>query len=294
MCMLALGATAMPAAAQPGPRIGQGSWTGYVSFSTEVGVFRGGFDIVSVGGTLDGVFSWTGPATIAGEISGPDTRPRFDVTQASSGGVIIRDASGSGEVRLTHTTCERVEGVAENIEAAQFIDFGTVVWFAVRDGVMPDVTSFFDTIELLRQRAGEIAEDLANNVAATEATLLGLGILVREAEELASRAARFDECSDLGEYRSVIAAELAPILEALAANTELFAVEWARVVLNLSMDGIIDGDAEVALRENLSLRLENAVLDDDLLAIELLGGLADLMGWFDLADAADLLLEELS
>ena len=295
-CVLVLGAAALPASAQSGARIETGAWDGYVSFDTTVGTFRGGFEIVSAGGSLDGTFSWSGPATISGVISGRDTRPVFDVTQAISGGAVIDDATGRGEVRLTHATCERVEGVAENVEVGRFVDFGSVVWFAVREGAVPDpfgTFDFFEAIDDLRAQVRRIETDLRNEVIPADVAVTQLLLAHAAAERTASALARFDSCPNDGRYRSLIAAETLPLLEALAANESLPLLPWSRLVLRLGSAGI-SGEGDVGLRSIFETRLDDAIGEGDLIALESLSDLAAVLGWRDLARRADLAIAEVS
>ena len=296
LCVLALGAASVPAAGQPAHRIEPGAWRGFVSFQTEAGAFRGGFDVSSSGGSLDGVFSWSGPATISGVISGRNTRPVFDVTQAVSGGTVIDDASGRGEVRLTHTSCERVEGVAENVEARRFVEFDSVVWFAVRDGAVPDPTdtfNFFDAVEDLRAQTRSVVDDLRNQVLVSEDAVERLLLAHTAAERTASALARFDGCPDDGLYRSLIAAEVLPVLQALAADETLPLFVWARLVLRLGNAGIV-GAGDVSLRSIFEARLETAIADGDVTALDALSGVASMLGWRDLARRADRAHEDAS
>ncbi len=296
--VLALMAAVLPASAQTGRRAAPGEWVGFVSFSTDVGDFRGGFEFESAGGELEGSFQWSGDQqVISGVVSGPDTMPRFDLTSVVLGGAAIPDVSGGGEVELIHAGCERIEGRGVNVDVARLVDMESVVWFAIRDGATTDPTAWFETMDGLRHDVSRIIDGILAGTAIHVGVLDGVADLIVAAEIMASAMARFDGCDDAF-YRSIIAAEIQPLLGFLIQDPDVPILEWNRVVLMLVRVGVIgsgsetgSADADDSVLGAFEARLEAAIENEDEIALVLLAGLADMVGWADLARRAQAALD---
>ncbi len=297
-CLLAMLAPA--AAAQTSElRAGEGEWVGFISFRGEAGrvdqMFRGGFEFNSAGGALDGDFQWGGGVVqIGGVVNGPDTMPRFDLTSVVSNGEAVPDVSGGGEIQLTAASCERLEGTGVNIDVAIMgrAEISQIVWWAVRGNAASDPAAFFTAFEALQIKVGDLLKALDGTAVITGGGIIGqLEPLLTEAETLAARLARAEGCG-LEFYRSVIAAEVGRLLEFVLTNPEVDVFTLGQVFLSALRAGVFGsgseatGSLESAAQGLLAERIAAAGAAEDVIELEILGLIAEDMGWADQANDA--------
>lgn len=294
-CLVAVSVGGVDASVQvAGTRAEEGDWSGFVSFVGAGIPFRGSFAFTSAGGEVDGRFAWSGGGVrIAGIVSGPDTMPRFDLTEVVSGGVDVPDVSGGGEIEFTAATCERLEGTGVNIDVAQMIDVGLIVWWAVRADTASDLDGFFTALDALRVEVGEIVTGLEAGAVILGGGVLGrLEPLIAEAETLAAQLDRTEGCG-AAFYRSVVASEIERVLLHLLANPDTDVFTIGQILLTAARGGVLGSGSETdttvlddAARSLLSERVADAEADGSVSELDILWLVADDMGWDDIADEA--------
>lgn len=295
--------TVVPAAsAQTDPfRAEEGDWSGFVAFTGGGMPFRGSFAFNSAGGEVDGTFQWAGPSVqIGGVVSGPDTMPRFDLTSVVSGGIDVPDVSGGGEIMFTAATCERLEGTGVNIDVAQMVEIGSIVWWAVRSQSTADVEPFFEALQALREEVGEVLGNLEAGIVTVGGIFDRVVPSLAEAERLASQLARSEGCG--GEfYRSLLASEVEQLLLYVLANPDLNAFLLGQVLVTALRAGVIgsgsatsDGVLETATRDLIEVRVFTAIEEANATELLLLGAMAEDLGWDDLAADIQFALEAMS
>lgn len=287
--------TVFPASAQTnGLRALEGDWSGFVSFVGGGIPFQGTFAFTSAGGEVDGSFGWSGASVVTGGVvSGPDTMPRFDLTSVVSGGVGIPDVSGGGEIKFTAATCERLEGTGVNIDVAQMVDIGSIVWWAVRTDTASDPGRFFESLVALRIEVDEVLGGLESG-----AVILGGGVfgriepLLAEAEMLASELDRTEGCG-IEFYRSVVASEVESLLLFALSNPDIDVFTLGQIFLTAVRAGVIGSGSEAgpgvldtAAYDALAGRIAEAAAAGDTVELEILSLIADDMGWEDLETEA--------
>lgn len=281
----------VPASAQTAElRAVEGDWSGFVGFVGGGIPFQGGFSFTSAGGEVDGSFGWSGGSTVVGGVvGGPDTKPRFELTSVTSGGVAVPDVSGGGEIEFTAATCERLEGTGVNIDVAQMVDVGSIVWWAVRTGSASDLGSFFESLNALRDEVNDLLDRLESG-----AVILGGGVLGRiepllvESEELASELDRTENCG-IEFYRSVIASEVERLLLFALSNGDIDVFTLGQILLTAVRAGVIGSGGEsgpgvldTASYDALAERIAAASSSSDTVELEILSVIAGDMGWVDL------------
>lgn len=283
-----------------GLRAAEGEWVGYISFRgaflTTDQTFRGGFEFVSEGGELEGVFQWGGGVTqVGGVVSGPDTMPRFDLTSVVSNGVNIPDVTGGGEIMLTAATCERLEGTGDWAGVA---DISEIVWWAVRGEAASEPAAFFDAVEALQVRVGDLVASIESGAVIVGGGVIGqLEPLMAEAEMLAARLSRTGGCG-IEFYRSVIASQIRRIVEYVLLAPDIDVFTLGQTLLLAVRAGLIGGDdwspqiaggAQLKVEERISAAIEDA----DVVELTILAAIAEDMGWDDLAADTRFALEEI-
>ncbi len=268
-----------------------GDWSGFVSFLGGGLAFRGTFSFASADGEVDGTFGWSGPGVvIGGVVSGPDDMPRFDLTSVVSGGVDIADVSGGGEIEFTVATCERLEGTGVNIDVAQMVDIGSIVWWAVRTDTASDLGPFFDSLDSLRTEVNDIIDSLERG-----SVILGGGVVGRiepllvDAEALASQLDRTEGCGTEF-YRSVIASQVERLLLHVLANPDVDVFTLGQVLLTAVRGGVIGSGSESdqsvldgAAQELVADRIASAAESGNVPELEVLSWIAEDLGWDELA-----------
>lgn len=283
-----------PAASAQTPemRAVEGNWVGHISFRGTTNrtdqTFRGGFEFMSAGGEVEGTFQWGGGITqIGGVVEGPDTMPRFGLTSVVSNGVNIPDVSGGGEILFTAATCERLEGTGVNIGVERMgADISEIVWWAVRDGATSEPAAFFEAFEALQVKIGDLIKSLESGAVIVDGVGGQLEPLLAEAETLAARLGRTDGCG-LEFYRSVIAAEVSRLIDAILANPDVGVYNLGQILLTAVRVGLIGGEAanpevELAAHEVLAQRIQAAIEAEDFTELEILSLIAEDLGWDDL------------
>lgn len=303
LVLLVLVAAPVPTAAQTGNRRAlEGEWSGFVSFVGGGIPFRGTFAFTSAAGEVEGSFGWSGGSTVvSGVVSGPDTMPRFDLTSVLSGGTAIPDVSGGGEIDFTAATCERIEGTGINIDVAQMIDTGSIVWWAVRTDAPSDPGPFFEALDALRMEADQILDGLERG-----AVILGGGVfdriepLVAQAEELASELDRTENCG-IEFYRSVVASEVERLLLFALSNPDIDVFTFGQILLTAVRSGVIGSGGEggagvldAAAYDEMARRIAEASAAGYTSDLEILSHIAGDMGWVDLEAEAIVALMRLS
>lgn len=275
-------------------RAAEGDWSGFVSFVGNNIPFRGSFEFVSAGGELEGTFQWaSSTASAAGVVSGPDTRPRFELTSIVSSGVDVPDVTGGGEIEFTAATCERLEGNGVFIDVLGAVDISSPVWWAVKSDTASDLGPFFDSLELLRVEVNEVLDGLESGAAILGGGVIGrIEPLVAEAERLAAQLDRSEGCG-IGFYRSVIASEVERLLLFALANPDVDVFTLGQILLTAVRAGVIgsgsEADASVldaAAFDVVAGRIADAVTAEDTVALEILSLIAGEMGWVDLETEA--------
>lgn len=284
-----------PASAQTrGLRAVDGDWSGFVSFVGGGIPFQGAFEFASAGGEVAGSFGWSGGTiVVGGVVSGPDTMPRFDLTSVVRGGVDVPDVSGGGEIEFTAATCERLEGTGVNIDVAQMVDVGSIVWWAVRTDTASDLGPFFESVDTLRVEVNEVIDSLGSG-----AVVLGGGVfgriepLVAEAEALASELDRTENCG-IEFYRSVVASEVERLLLFAFSSPDIDVFTLGQILLTAVRAGVIGsgsdtggGLLDAAAYDAVAGRIVEASAAGDIGELEILSVIADDMGWEDLETEA--------
>lgn len=302
-CLLGLAAPA-GSAQTSAPAASEGQWVGLISFRGTTAqtdqVFRGGFSFTSAGGEVEGTFQWGGGVTqIGGVVSGPATMPRFDLTSVVSNRVDIPDVSGGGEVLLTASTCERLEGTGVNIDVEMMgrASVSEMVWWAVRGEATSDPAAFFEAVEALQLQVGDLIDSLDLGAAIADGGIEGrIEPMLAEAERLAAAMDRSEGCG-LEFYRAVIAAEVARLVDYLLANPDLDAFTVGQVLLTAVRAGVIGSGAdaagaelETAAQALLAKRIASAAAAENTVELEIWSLIAEDMGWEDLANDALLAL----
>lgn len=278
----------------------EGDWNGSISFvgatAQTVQPFRGGFEFTSAGGQVEGTFNWGGGVTqIEGVVAGPDTMPRFNLTSVVSNGVAISDVAGGGEIMLTAATCERLEGTGVNIDVETMgrAEIGAIVWWAIRGEAASDPAAFFEAFEALQIKVGDLLKSFDAGAVIAGGGIVGqIEPLLTEAETLAAELGRTDGCG-LEFYRSVIAAEVGRLLDFVLNNPDVNAFTLGQVFLMAVRAGVFgsggetaSADVEVAAHGLLAERIAAAIEAGNNSELEVLGLIAEDMGWIDLADEA--------
>ncbi len=286
------------------PMAAEGEWVGSIGFRGTTAQtdqsFRGGFSLTSAGGEVEGTFTWAGGVTsIGGVVSGPDTMPRFDLTTVVSNGVDIPDVTGGGEISLTAATCERLEGIGVNVDVEMMgrADISQIVWWAVRGEAASDPAAFFEALEALQVKVGDLLTSLATGAVIAGGGIVGqLEPLLVEAERLAADLDRSEGCG-LEFFRSVIAGEVARLVDAVLADPDVDVFTLAQVLLTAARVGVIGSgaeganpDTEAAARALVAERIDAATAAEDVVTLEILSLVAEDMGWGDLAYDAVLAL----
>lgn len=278
-------------------RAADGQWTGYVSFVGNGISFRGSFEFESAGGQLDGSFGWAGAdVTVGGVVSGPDTRPRFDITSIVSSGIDVPDASGGGEIEFTAATCERLEGDGVFIDVSGRVDISSTVWWAVRRGTSPDVQPFFEALDALRQDVSDILDSLESGAIVVGGVYHRLLPSLIDAEELASQLARSEGCGEEF-YRSVITSEVERLFLFALANPDIDVFTFGQLMITAARAGVIgsgneSGGLDDYARDAFDARLFKAIEDADSTELLMLAAIAEDLGWDQLAADAVFAYEE--
>ena len=295
----------VPASAQTSElRAAEGEWVGFISFRGVTAQsdlrFRGNFEFASTGGEVEGTFQWgAGVTQIGGVVSGSDTRPRFDLTSVVSNGVDIPDVSGGGGILLTAATCERLEGTGVDIDVEMMgrADIGEIVWWAVRGEASSDPAAFFEALEDLQDEVSALLDSLDAGAVIAGGGIVGrLEPLLAEAESLAARLDRTESCG-LEFYRSIVADEVARLLEYVLDNPEVDVFTLAQVLLAALRAGVFgagaesaDAGLEAAAQGLVADRIASAEAAENVVELEILSLVAEDLGWEDLATEAVLAL----
>ncbi len=298
-------ATAVAATAQtPELRAAEGEWTGFSAFEGtspqgRAPSFRGSFQFASAAGEVDGTFQWSsGETAIGGVVSGPDTRPRFDLTSVVSGGTSISDVSGGGEILFTAATCERLEGTGVDIDVERMgAQIGNIVWWAIRDDATGDPGAFFESLQALRQDVGDVLDSLVVGRIVVGGVFDRIEPALAEAERLAAQLDRTEGCG--GEfYRSLVASEIEFLVEFVLDNPDMGVFELGQLLITAARAGVIGagsgpepGFLEVQVKELVQERIGAAIEAEDTVELALLGVIAEEVGWDDLAEDAAFALE---
>lgn len=285
----------LPASAQTTElRAVEGNWSGFVSFISNNIPFRGSFEFVSAAGELEGSFQWaSSTVSAAGVVSGPDTRPRFDLTSIVSSGIDVPDVTGGGEIEFTAATCERLEGTGVFIDVSGRVEVSSPVWWAVKSDTASDLAPFFNSLEALRVEVNEVLDGLESGAVILEGGVIGrIEPLVAEAESLASGLDRSEGCG-IEFYRSVVASEVERLLLFALANPDLDVFTLGQILLTAVRAGVIGSGGEVdssfldtAAYDAVAGRIADAVAAEDTVALIILSAIAEDMGWADLEVAA--------
>ncbi len=290
---VAVAATVTASAQTPELRATEGEWTGFVAFvGAQTLSFRGSFGFTSAAGEVDGTFQWSsGDIAIGGVVSGPDARPRFDLTSVVSGGTSIPDVSGGGEILFTVATCERLEGTGVNIDVER-VGIEDIVWWAIRDDATGDPGAFFESLQALRQDVGDVLDSLVAGRIVVGGVFDRIEPALAEAERLAAQLDRTEGCG--GEfYRSLIASEIEFLVLFVLDNPDMSIFELGQLLITAARAGVIGagsgpepGFLEVQVKELMGERIGAAIEAEDTIELELLGIIAEEVGWDDLADEA--------
>lgn len=302
LALLAVLAASTPAATAQTTelRASEGEWSGHISFISDGIPFRGGFQFTSAGGQLDGTFTWSGGGAVAsGIVTGPDTRPAFQINRIVSQGIEVPDATGGGEIAFTTVTCERLEGTGIDVGAARFVTVEAIVWWAVRTSSAAGIDPFIEAYDALHAEVASVLETLRGGPGTVDGVVDRIVPLIAEAESLASDLSRSAGCSDEF-YRALIAIEVSSILDHLLSNPDI--PEWllAQIVLTSARAGLIGSgveggptDLDQDVQDLIAARILVAIEAADSTGLFYLALIAEDMGWTDLAADARFALEEM-
>lgn len=304
MAAVALVASTTGAAAQSDElRAVEGEWVGAISF---IGVgltgntyeTAGDFAFVSAGGSLEGTFQWSTVGTqIAGAVTGPDTRPRFELTSVISNGTPIPDVRGGGEVELLVATCERLEGTGRpdpGIPVSQDVE-----WWALRRDATgaADPGAFFDALGTLQSEVGLTIDDLESGRVILTAAFADLEAAIADAERIGAQLDRTEGCG-LEFYRSLVAAQVRRLLDVLFADSDIPAHRVSLVLGMAVRAGLLGSgaeggnpDLEAAARTLLEQRIADASDENDATGLTYLALIAEDLGYDDLAAQAQTAME---
>jgi hypothetical protein len=178
------------------------------------------------------------------------------------------------------------------------VDVSSIEWWAIRTTSAPDIRSFLDAYDSLRQEVADVLATLEMG-----GVVLGGGVLERiepllaAAERLAAQLSRAEGCG-IEFYRSIIASEVGQIFDYLLANPDVNEFVLAQILLTAARAGLIGGGDEAGSTGNdaaaqalLEARILGAIEAADPVELLFLGLIAEDLGWDDLAADARFALE---